>query len=100
MVPCRSPNPKRHSVTHIPEWKFIAIRGAILIELMAEDVVALSDLPVRVADRLTDREKTRMGSVRWNTIAVKLELEVRGEIRRVQGAGRQRFTLGTIRGVD
>jgi hypothetical protein len=51
----------------------------------------MSDLPGLVAAALTPEEREQLGSVGWYTATVKLELEVRGEIRRVPGASPQRL---------
>ena len=45
--------------------------------------VAAKDLAALVAARLPDDVRQRLGSVNWHTTTVKLQMEVAGEIRRV-----------------
>ncbi len=91
-VPCRTPTPGKRPV-RIERWKFDAVRRAILEALPTEGegVPFMSDLPDLVAAALTPEERANLGSVGWYTTTVKLELEVRGEIRRVPGASPQRL---------
>ena len=89
-VGCRTPNPGKSGVVRIPRWKFEAVRTAILDEL-AEGDVRFADLTGRVKERLDPALRNRLGSVGWHVATVKLELEVRGEIRRVQARGGQRL---------
>ena len=92
-VACRTPNPDKPGVTNIPKWKFECLRSAILAELAAGDVL-FSELKNRVAARVSAAEKAKMGSMGWHVTSVKLELEVRGEIVRVEGVSPQVLTLG------
>ena len=92
-VACRTPNPDKPGVTNIPVWKFDVLRAAILAELSEADV-AFSELTTRVAARVSDADKARMGSMGWHVTTVKLEMEVRGEIVRVAGTAPQVLTLG------
>lgn len=55
---------------------------------------AWSDLTERVRTRLTSKELTDMGKLGWHVVTVKLELEVRGEIRRTSDKSPQILTLG------
>ena len=91
-VACRTPAEGRDGGTNIPKWKFDAIRQTILA-ILAEGDIAWSDLPDAVAKRLTDEELANLGNVGWHVVSVKLELEVRGEILRKPGKGRQILTL-------
>ena len=91
-VECRTPNPGKPGVTRIPAWKFDTVRAAIIDTLSAGDV-AFSELPARVAARLSDAERSKLGSVGWHTTSVKLEMEVRGEIERVPGISPQMLRL-------
>ena len=92
-VACRTPNPGKTGVTHLPAWKFNSIRAAILAILREKGEVRWGDLTAMVSDRLTDEQRANMGSVGWHTISVKLELEVRGEIVRGPGKGPQTIRL-------
>ena len=91
-VECRTPNPGKPGVTNIPKWKFDLVRSAILAELKKGDV-PFSELSGRVGARLTDEDKSRLGSLGWHVTTVKLELEVRGEIGRADDKGPQIVTL-------
>ena len=92
-VACRTPAVGRTGVTRIPKWKFDCIRGAVLDVLKQEDT-PWKDLTDRVRERLEESELEAMGSLGWHVVTVKLELEVRGEISRSAGPGRQILTLG------
>lgn len=92
-VSCRTPNPGKKPI-RIDRWKFDAVRRAILEVLPSEGegMVFMSDeFFDAVAKALTPEEREKMGSVGWYTTTVKLELEVRGEVRRVPGASPQRL---------
>jgi len=90
---CRTPTPGKEP-TRIDAWKFDAVRRAILEVLASkQNCVPFRDLPGLVALRLSEQELGRLGSVAWYTTTVKLELEVRGEIRRVKAATPQCLRL-------
>lgn len=91
-VACRTPTPGKQPV-RIERCKFDAVRRAILqvLPTEGEGVPFMSDLTDLVAAALTAEERANLGSVGWYTTTVKLELEVRGEIRRVPGATPQRL---------
>ena len=91
-VACRTPTPGRSGVTNIPQWRFDLIRGAI-IDVIATGQVRFAELPDLVRDRLSEEDKDRLGSIGWNVTTVKLEMEVRGEIIRLEGKGPQRLML-------
>lgn len=93
-VECRTPNPGKPGITRIPKWKFDAVRAAIL-EVLADGEVPFSELPARTGARLAPDVKARLGSVGWHTTTVKLELEVRGEIRRLDRPGKQMLALSS-----
>ena len=92
-VACRTPNPGRPGTTRIPKWKFDLVRKAILDEL-GRGHVAFGELPDLVGRRLEPDDLERLGSLGWHVTTVKLELEVRGEIRRLDGHRRQVLALG------
>jgi len=84
-VECRTPTPAK-APTRIERWKFDAVRRAILEAVPAAgEGLPLTGLPAAVAERLTADERARLGSVGWYATTVKLELEVRGELRRLPG---------------
>ena len=91
-VACRTPNSPNGRGVRIPKWKFDIVRTAILNELQENDVLFV-ELPDRAGARLPPSDRSRMGSVGWHVTTVKLELEVRGEIRRVPGPGKQMLSL-------
>ena len=91
-VACRTPTPGRKGVTNIPQWRFDKIRGAI-IDVMATGEVRFADLPDLVRERLSEDDRQRLGSIGWNVTTVKLEMEVRGEIIRLEGKGPQSLVL-------
>jgi hypothetical protein len=47
------------------------------------------ELPARVARRIPAAQRRALGSISWYVTTVKLELEVRGEIRRLPGVSPQ-----------
>lgn len=90
-VECRSPT-RGDQGTRIPRWKYDTVRRAILSAMAANgDGLAFKDLPAQVARALSPEERRRLGSVSWYTTVVKLDLEVRGELRRVPGARPQKL---------
>ena len=88
---CRTPTPGKKP-TRIDTWKFDAVRKAILkiIPKRGEGVV-FQKLPALVNKQLSQKELKELGSVGWFTTTVKLELEVRREIYRVEGVSPQRL---------
>jgi len=91
-VACRTPTPGRSGVTNIPQWRFDLIRGAI-IDVIAMEEVRFAELPDLVRERLTQKERDQLGAIGWNVTTVKLEMEVRGEIIRLEGKRPQRLML-------
>lgn len=92
---CRTPATGKLGTTRIPTWKYELLRRHIL-DLVRENAVeglAFKDLAHLVAERLTDQEKSELGSVGWHTTTVKLEMEVAGDIKRLEGASPQRLVL-------
>lgn len=92
-VGCRTPAEGRDGVTNIPKWKFDVLRAAILSELQIGDF-RFSELKPRLAEALSDDVKSKLGSLGWHATCVKLEMEVRGEVARVDAKGPQVMTLG------
>ncbi len=89
-VACRTPAEGRDGVTNIPQWKFDAVRGAIL-DALGDETIKAMDLRDRVGARLAKETLLRLGKLGWHVVTVKLEMEVRGEIERVPGKGPQRI---------
>lgn len=89
---CQTPSPGKQA-TRIPRWKYDTIRRAIF-EAMGStaDGIAFKDLPREVARTLSAEERERLGSVSWYTTVVKLDLEVKGELKRVPGVRPQHLS--------
>ena len=84
-VVCRNPDPRKET-TRIPRWKHEAVRRAILRAVAVRPAgVPFGELPRRVRRALSAAQLAELGSVTWHTTVVKLDLEARGEIRRVPG---------------
>lgn len=94
-IACRTPAPGKVGVTNIPKWKFELIRSHILDIVREAGTIGFpfSDLSPTIGTRLTDEETNQLGSVAWHVATVKLEMEVRGELRRTTGKGKQRLML-------
>ena len=88
-IGCRTPAEGRDGVTNIPKWKFDLVRDAILS--VAAQPVLFKDLAPRVGERLSAEDRARLGSLGWHVTCVKLELEVRGEIKRLDAKGPQQI---------
>lgn len=90
-VSCRTPT-KGKAPTRIPRWKFDALETAIL-DVVPRDApgIEFKVLPQRVREALSASDLKRLGSVSWHTTAVKLELEVRGDLTRIAGSSPQRL---------
>ena len=84
-VECRTPNPAKPGATNIPAWKFDACREAILAEL-ADGPMRASAMAQAAGRRLRDQARRDLGSLGWHMTTVRLELEVRGEVKRLPGA--------------
>lgn len=90
-VVCETPTPGKRP-TRIPSWKYQVVRRAILESVPVDgDGFAFKELPAAVSGRLSREEREKLGSVSWYTTVVKLDLEVRGELRRVEGSRPQRL---------
>ncbi|MBY5933139.1 hypothetical protein KUV51_09045 [Tateyamaria omphalii] len=89
-VACRTPAEGRDGVTSIPTWKFDAVRGAILGAL-EEGPILYKDLNTAVQARLDDQTLADLGKLGWHVVTVKLEMEVRGEIERLDVKGPQQI---------
>lgn len=90
-VVCETPTPGKRP-TRIPRWKYELVRRAILESVPVDDCgIAFKELPAAVSGRLAPEERERLGSVSWYTTVVKLDLEVRGDLRRLAGSRPQRL---------
>jgi len=90
-VKCETPTPGKKP-TNVPKWKYDAVRKAILKSVPKHgEGVLFKDLPAIVNDLLSREDKARLGSVSWHTTCVKLDMEVKGDIKRVPGSSPQRL---------
>lgn len=90
-VLCRTPTPGKKP-TQIAKAKFDLVRKAILRLLPSRgNGLTFAELVDQVEAELTPQEREFLGSISWYAITVKLELEVRGEIERVEGSKPQRL---------
>lgn len=90
-VLCENPVAGRKS-TRIDRWKYDAVRKAIISVLSRKgEGTPYSDLPSLVKGRLSTDVRSRIGSVEWYTTTVKLDMEAKGEIRRIKGVQPQRL---------
>ena len=85
---CRTPNAS--GTTSIPTWKFDALRTAILDAVGSEGIM-FKDLKPAVETWLDADTLSRLGSLGWHLTTVKLEMEVAGDIARVEGSKPQRL---------
>ena len=85
---CRTPNAS--GTTNIPTWKFDALRTVIL-DAVGDDGIVFKDLKPAVETRLDADTLSRLGSLGWHLTTVKLEMEVAGDIARVEGSKPQRL---------
>ena len=93
-VTCQTPTPGKRP-TRIDRWKYDAVRKAILrVVPRRGEGLLFSELPARVEAAIPARERADLGSMTWYTTTVKLDLEYRGEIHRVEGARPQRLLRG------
>ncbi|MCC7144467.1 MAG: hypothetical protein IT349_20410 [Candidatus Eisenbacteria bacterium] len=90
-VLCQTPTPGKAG-TNIPEWKYLAVRRAILKAVPRRgEGIAFRDLSALVSKMLRPEDRRLLGSVTWHTVTVKLHLEVLGELERVPGVTPQRL---------
>jgi len=93
-VVCRTPTPGKKP-TRIARAKFDALRRAILAVVPSKgEGVLFTDLTGLVEPKLAPEVRAGIGSLMWYVTVVKLEMEVRGEIRRVPDAVPQRLVRG------
>lgn len=90
-VLCETPTPGKQG-TRIAKWKYDMVRAAILDATPStDDGLRFADLADEVASRLSEDDRGRLGSITWHTVCVKLDMEVKGEIQRIEGAKPQRI---------
>lgn len=84
-----NPDPTKQGV-QISKAKYDAVRTAILDTLKVHGPMIFTELGNAVEDSL---HKNFDGSVMWYFTTVKLDMEARGEIRRVAGSRPQKIAL-------
>lgn len=90
-VLCENPVREKKPI-RIDRWKYDAVHKAILSSLSRKGEGTLfSDLASHVKSRLASDVRDRIGSVEWYTTTVKLDMEAKGEVRRVKGTRPQRL---------
>ena len=90
-VVCETPTPGKQP-TRIDRWKYNLVRKAILRAVPKRgDGVEFRELPSLVEARLSAEDLKNLGSVSWYVTTVKLDLEVRDQIRRIAGVKPQRL---------
>ncbi len=90
-VICQTPSPGKQP-TRIARWKYDAIQEAILKVVPPDRYgLAFKDLASKVKDCLSPGLQKNVGSIPWYTVTVKLDMEVKGLIERVEGRGLQRI---------
>ncbi len=88
---CETPTPGKKP-TRIDKWKYTAVRRAILKSIPNQgEGLPFKELAKHVEKNLSREELQKLGSVGWYTTTVKLDLEVRGEIKRIDKASPQRL---------
>lgn len=94
-IACRTPAEGRDGTTNIPKWKFDLLRTAILkiVGAAGPDGMLNKDLRDAVGAALSAEDLERLGKLGWHVVTVKLELEVRGEIARMDAKGPMRIVL-------
>lgn len=94
-TPCRTPAAGRNGVTNIPTWKFDLLRRHILdiVGGAGPEGFPMASLSAVIAPRLTEDETGRLGKLGWHMMAVKLEMEVAGDLARLPKITPQRMVL-------
>ena len=83
-------HPAGKAGVNIDKQKYDTVREAILQSLQDNGMMTFKDLTAEVRRRL---EGNFTGSISWYVTTVKLDLEARGEIKRVPKSGSQRLVI-------
>lgn len=90
-VICETPTPNKKP-TRIQKWKYDALKRAILQATpKSSEGILFKDLAKEVESHLSAEEKTNLGSINWYTTCVKLDLEVKGLIKRIPKSSPQKL---------
>ncbi|MBL8516732.1 MAG: hypothetical protein JNM76_07155 [Betaproteobacteria bacterium] len=85
-VVCQTPTPGKQPVS-IDAWKYEVVRDAVLAVLPVDGPgVRFQDLPGLIASQMAPDAIGQLGSLSWYATTVKLDLEVRGLVRRLPGS--------------
>ncbi len=83
-ITCETPTPGKNP-TRIDTWKYDLVSAAILEILpQAPPGIPFKELPSLVGEKLGE-SREKVGSMAWYTTTVKLNLEVKGKIKQVDG---------------
>lgn len=90
-VTCETPTEGKKP-TRILKWKYESVKRAILKAIpQSSKGVLFKDLSKEVDANLSAEEKAKLGSIGWYTTCVKLDLEVKGIIKRLPGSSPQKL---------
>ncbi|MEJ2055437.1 MAG: hypothetical protein P8X42_16090 [Calditrichaceae bacterium] len=94
LILCQTPSPGKKP-TRIPKWKYDLIHDAVLRLLKGhKEGLEFRELSHMIQGIMDPKAIKEMGSLPWYTTHVKLDMEVRGDIRRVPGSNPQRLVIG------
>ena len=94
-IACRSPNSDKQVAVY--EWKFDAMREVLLKVVPSDESgVESSSLPAIVSKDLAKEYVDHLGNIAWLTETVRLEMEVRGELVRIEGSKPKRIRRPSI----
>lgn len=78
--------------TRVSRVKYEIVRRAMLAAVpRSAEGIAFRELPKAVGKRLSADERAKIGSLMWYSTVVKLDLESRGFLRRLEGVTPQRI---------
>lgn len=86
-------HPEGKQGVNISRSKYDMIHKAIMNAIRSQGVITFQGLVSLVEYSLRNRFE---GSVPWYVTTVKLDMEARGEIERIEGDGEQKFRLSKI----
>ncbi|MGJ3242625.1 MAG: DUF6958 family protein [Opitutales bacterium] len=90
---CTTPTPGKQPV-RIDAWKYHLIKDRLVEVLRSKGPQTHKDLTQQIGRLLKNPEKDKLGSVAWYTTTVKLDLECKGMISRVNGSRPHQFKIG------
>lgn len=80
--------------TNMAVWKYEIYRNAILKAIPpGEEGLLFTSLPSEVSKFLPEKDRHRLGSLAWHVTSVKLDMEARGLIRRLEKIKPQRLQI-------